>query len=116
MKYNLNNKQFVTIGNEHGLSSSETVFHYSQSGEIITGQYGGGEIVEGCFVGRFTSPDRIELLFQCVTKTSKLLAGKSSGQISTSASGKLHLSFDWQWLHGDEGGGTSSYVERGMMG
>lgn len=111
MKYNLNNKQFVTTGNEHGRSSSETVFHYSQSGEIITGQYGGGEIVEGRFVGRFSAPDRIELLFQCVTKASKLLAGKSSGRISMSANGKLNLSFDWQWLYGDTGGGISSYVE-----
>lgn len=112
MKYNLNNKQFVTTGNEHGLSSSDTVFHYSQSGEIITGEYRGGEIVEGRFVGRFSAPDRIELLFQCVTKTSELLAGMSSGQISTGANGKLSLTFDWQWLHGDTGGGISSYIER----
>ena len=28
MKYSLNNKQFVTTGNEHGLSSSATLFHY----------------------------------------------------------------------------------------
>lgn len=111
MKCSLNNKQFVTIGNEHGLSSSATLFYYSQSGEIITGEYRGGEIVEGRFVGRFTAPERIELLFQCITTTSVLLAGKSSGLVSMGADGKLNLSFDWQWLYGDTGGGVSSYVE-----
>jgi hypothetical protein len=111
MKYNLNNKQFVTTDNEYGLSSSDTVFHYFQSGKIITGDYRGGEIAEGRFVGRFTTPDRIELLFQCITKTSELLAGMSSGQISTGTDGKLSLAFNWQWLHGDTGGGASSYVE-----
>lgn len=112
MKYNLNNKQFITVGNEHGLSSSETIFQYFQSGEVITGEYRGGEIVEGRFVGKFTPPARIELLFHCVTKTSELLSGKSSGIVSVGEGGKLKLIFDWQWLHGATGGGTSHYVER----
>lgn len=112
MKHNLNNKQFITIGNEHGLSSSETIFTYFQDGDVITGEYSGGEIVEGRIVGKFSQPDRIELLFHCVTKTSELLSGKSSGLISEGADGKLKLVFDWQWLYGATGGGTSSYVER----
>lgn len=111
MKYNLNNKQFITVGNEHGLSSAETVFRYFQSDGVITGEYQGGEIIEGHFVGKFTSSERIELLFHCVTKTSELLSGKSSGLISTSADDKLKLTFDWQWLSGATGGGISNYVE-----
>ena len=112
MKFSLNNKQFITVENEHGLASSETIFWYFQSGEVITGEYRGGEIVEGRFVGKFTAPDRIGLLFHCVTKTSELLSGKSAGLISAGAGGKLKLAFDWQWLYGATGGGTSNYVER----
>ncbi len=111
MKYDLNNKQFVTVDNEHGLSSSETIFGYFQSGEVVTGEYRGGEIAEGRFVGKFTASDRIELLFHCVTKTSELLSGLSSGVVSAGADGKLKLTFNWQWLYGAKGGGTSSYVE-----
>lgn len=112
MKFNLNNKQFITIGNEHGVSSSETIFTYFQDGDVITGEYSGGEIVAGRFVGTFSPPDRIELLFHCVIRTSELLAGKSSGLMSEGADGKLRLDFDWHWLYGATGGGTSSYIER----
>ena len=41
---NLNNKKFVTIENESGLSSDETIFHYSQIGNTIIGKYKGGAI------------------------------------------------------------------------
>lgn len=111
MKYDLNNKQFITTGNEHGLSGVGTVFHYFQSGEVISGEYRGGEIVEGRFVGKYTAPEQIELLFQCITRTGELLAGKSSGRISRHEDGKLALCFDWRWLYGDTGGGVSRYRE-----
>ncbi|MBL6447055.1 hypothetical protein JMN32_12100 [Fulvivirga sp. 29W222] len=66
-KINLHDKRFIAIENNKGLSSNETIFHYKQSGEVITGTYKGGAIVEGSIVGKQTGVDRIELLFQCRT-------------------------------------------------
>lgn len=111
MPFNLDNKRFIPSQNDHGLSTSETVFHYFQSGETITGRYGGGEISEGNFVGKFIGPDQIELRFQCLTKSLELLSGESIGRVTALPNGKLALNFEWRWLDGEEEGGISSYVE-----
>lgn len=109
--YHLNNKTFVTTGNEKGLSSTETKFHYQQHNDLITATYSGGQIREGQVVGRQTSPNEIELLFQCVTLANELKAGQSKGKIAEDADGKLLLSFEWHWLNGDQSGGMSYYKE-----
>ena len=66
---------------------------------------------EGFVVGKQVTENRIELLFQSITKNGELKAGASKGVISLSDDGKLLLNFDWNWLNGDQSGGTSSYVE-----
>ena len=108
---NLDNKRFVTVDNQKGLSSNETVFHYFQNGEVITGQYKGGAIQEGFIVGKQTTENQIELIFQCLTTDGELKVGESQGTVSTNAQGKLELKFDWHWLNGDLSGGTSAYIE-----
>lgn len=107
----LHNKKFITTENKHGLSSNKTIFQYFQEGTTITGTYKGGEIREGFVVGKQVTENRIELLFQSITKNGELKAGASKGVISLSDDGKLLLNFDWNWLNGDQSGGTSSYVE-----
>lgn len=107
----LHNKKFRTTENKNGLSSNETIFQYVQQGTTITGTYKGGEITEGFIVGKQVSKNQIELLFQCITNSGDLKAGRSKGIISKNADGILLLNFDWQWLNGDLSGGTSSYIE-----
>ena len=107
----LDQRKFVTTDNEHGLSSNETIFHYYQNGDVITGTYKGGAIVEGFIVGKQTGEFTIELLFQCITNERELKVGASKGIISESSSGKLKLNFDWNWLNGDLSGGKSQYME-----
>lgn len=108
---NLNQKKFITTNNENGLSSNETVFHYFQNDNTITGHYKGGAIVEGFIVGKQTDVSKIELLYQCLTTDGELKVGESKGIISKGQNGKLHLAFDWNWLNGDRSGGTSIYTE-----
>jgi len=109
--HRLHNKKFVTTGNMHGLSSSETVFHYAQQEDVITGTYAGGLIAHGFLVGKQTGPDEIELLFHCLTSTKSLEAGQSRGKITEDGNGHLLLIFSWNWLTGDQSGGFSSYIE-----
>lgn len=111
MIFNLNNKRFVPSQNSHGLSNTETVFHYFQSGEVITGHYRGGEIIEGNFVGKLISANQMELRFQCLTRSLELRSGKSRGLISAFPNNKLALAFEWAWLDQPGEGGTSNYVE-----
>lgn len=111
MAFNLNNKRFITSGNPSGLSTNETVFHYFQSGETITGKYRGGAIKEGLFVGKMPEDHRLELLFQCITQDQQLLSGSAEGSIHEDSDGRLNLMFQWRWLSGAEGRGQSHYLE-----
>ena len=110
-KINLDDKKFIAIENNKGLSSNETVFHYRQKDEVITGTYKGGAIIEGSIVGKQTDKYSIELLFQCLTDSGELKTGQSQGKISIGKDRKLAIKFDWSWLNGDKTGGKSEYIE-----
>ena len=109
--FTLDQKSFKALDNSSGVSSSETIFTYRQEGNLITGEYEGGEIVFGNIVGKFIPPQTVELLFQCKTKSNVLLSGKSEGIIQKNSNGKLNISFKWQWLSGVDGSGNSYHEE-----
>ncbi|QBZ83352.1 n-acetylglutamate synthase [Hydrogenovibrio crunogenus] len=109
--FNLDKRRFKALANASGLSNSETIFSYRQNGNLITGEYQGGEIEFGNIIGKYIPPQTIELCFQCKTKDHEILSGKSKGTIQKNSSGKLNISFNWQWLSGAEGSGESYYEE-----
>ena len=111
MELSINNRQFITTGNESGLSSKETIFYYYESNNVVTGNYRGGEIIEGQIIGKKLPNNSLELAFQCVTKDGELKSGQSKGVVSKNDQGKFSLSFDWVWLNGDLSGGKSYYIE-----
>lgn len=108
---NLDNKRFVTVSNEHGTSSSETIFHYRQKGRVITGSYQGGLIAQGQIIGKQTGENEIALLYQCLTTEGDLRTGESEGIVIQEDNGKLRITFNWRWLNGDQSGGTSEYIQ-----
>ncbi|MGM4919682.1 hypothetical protein [Tardiphaga sp. 813_E8_N1_3] len=107
----LDGRSFVTTDNAHGLSTAATTFQYASDGATVTGSYHGGHISVGQIVGKSTSPDTIELLFQCLTTDGQLLSGQSSGRVARNHDGLLTIDFDWSWLTGDRSGGTSHYIQ-----
>ncbi|MEM9928934.1 MAG: hypothetical protein AAF840_03855 [Bacteroidota bacterium] len=107
----LNNKKFHTKENIVGLSSGETTFQYFQDGDVITGHYSGGKILQGSLIGKKTSATEIELLYHCLTTDGELLAGQSSGTVSVNTDNLLEIKYDWQWLNGNKTGGKSHYLE-----
>lgn len=111
LTHSIHNKKFITSGNEAGRSNAETIFHYQLSGDAVHGSYIGGPILLGQLVGKVISDNSIQILFQCVTTSGELLAGRSKGTVALNDSGLLTLSFDWVWIAGESGGGTSHYVE-----
>jgi hypothetical protein len=108
---NLNNKKFVTRSNPSGLSSDATIFYYYENEETVTATYKGGEIIEGFIIGKRIGANRIELLYQCLTKDGTLKAGEAKGIISKNETDQLVLKYDWNWLNGDLLGGVSEYIE-----
>ncbi len=109
---NINNKQFITTGNQSGLSTEETIFHYFEKDAIISGSYKGGAITEGQILGKRVQENQLELLFHSVTEDGELKSGQSKGVISRNEEGKITLSFEWNWLNGDLTGGQSFYIEK----
>lgn len=106
----LNGRAFVTTGNDHGLSTTATLFRYFVDGTTVTGEYRGGGVLIGTIVGKATGPTTIELLFQCVSADGQLMCGQSSGRVGVN-NGLMTLDFEWSWLTGDRSGGCSSYIE-----
>jgi hypothetical protein len=111
LRVSIHDKRFVTTDNPHGVSGSDTVFHYWVDGSAITGTYSGGRIRTGHLVGQVMSAETIEMLFQCLTTDGELLAGQSRGEVTEDAAGRARLEFEWSWLTGDRSGGRSRYVE-----
>lgn len=111
LELKIHNKQFITTGNESGLSSEETIFYYFEKDNIVSGSYKGGAIVEGQIVGKRIG-NNLELLFQSITIDGELKSGQSVGVISKNEAGKITLSFEWKWLNGDLSGGVSFYIEK----
>ena len=108
---NLNDKNFRTAANAEVVSSSETLFHYYQQGQTITGTYSGGKIQEGYLLGKQVSEDQIEMLYQCLTIEGQLLAGESKGTLSKNERGLLEIRYAWNWLNGEQSGGQSHFIE-----
>jgi hypothetical protein len=61
---NYNDKKFRPISNtENGETSSQTVFHYNQVGNLLTSEYSGGKIKYGHLVGLVDEAGNIDGYF-----------------------------------------------------
>lgn len=110
-KFNFNNKTFSLIENtENGKVNSETLFDYKQEGDLVTADYSGGNIIYGKIIGHLKD-NSINMLYQCLTATNELKAGKAIAKISLTENKKIKLKLNWQWLDGPNETGTSEYLE-----
>jgi hypothetical protein len=50
------------------------------------------------------------MLYQCVTVSDELKAGRALARFSHLPDEKLCMHLDWQWLTGDQSGGVSDWV------
>ena len=111
MNINFNNKIFSLLENSsEGKVNTNTIFKYSQVGDVVTADYHGGTIVYGKIIAKLVE-DKLEMLYQCLTIDGELKAGKAIAQINFSENGKMKLSLEWEWLGENERSGTSEYIE-----
>ena len=107
-----NNKKFRTVSNtENGEISEETIFHYKQSGNILTCEYSGGKIVAGQIMGLVDKEGFIHLRYHSINVKGELMTGTCKSQPEILSNGKIKLHQSWQWTCGDHSSGSSVIEE-----
>lgn len=74
---NYNNKNFRPVSNsENGETSAETIFKYQQTGDILTSEYSGGDIVKGHLIGLVNREGVMEMSYHQINHCGELRTGR----------------------------------------
>jgi hypothetical protein len=110
---NYNDKVFRPISNtENGETSSETVFVYKQTNDILTCEYSGGKIRTGHLIGLVDDIGRINMRYHQVNDKGELMTGICQSTPEMLPNGKIRLHEEWQWTSGDRSKGHSIIEEQ----
>ena len=105
-------KTFRAIANSSNgtISTDTTMTFVSEDERGILGVYAGGTIRTGQLVARWKSDGTLEMLYQCVTLSDELKAGRALARFSHMSDKTLCMHLDWQWLTGDQSEGVSEWM------
>ncbi|WP_313189396.1 n-acetylglutamate synthase [Sphingobacterium sp.] len=110
---NYHNKTFRTVSNsQNGETSSETIFHYKQVGNIVFADYQGGNIKYGHLLGLVSEYGTIEMTYHQVNSSCELMTGKCESIPEILDNGKVRLHENWEWTSGDFSKGKSIVEEQ----
>jgi len=108
---NYNNKNFKVIDNsENGELGNSTIFHYKQSGNILTCTYSGDQIKMGQLIGVVDAAGNIDMRYHQINTKGEIMTGICKSK-PEKIGGKLRLIETWQWTSGDLSIGTSILEE-----
>jgi hypothetical protein len=108
---NLAGTTFRAISNsKHGSINTETEMHFSSDEGIVIGSYTGGSVTTGHVIGKRLGDSEIEMLYQSVTVSGDIQAGRAHGRFVLDEEGRMHMYLDWQWLTGDGSAGQSEWL------
>ena len=86
-----NNKKFALIENSNeGEVNQDTIFEYKQEGDVVTADYHGGSVIYGKIIASLQK-NKLDMLYQCLTKDNQLKAGKAIADISFTDDQKIKL-------------------------
>lgn len=109
---NYDNKTFAPVTNtDNGETSSKTIFHYSQTGNILTAHYKGGKISCGHLIGLVDKDGHIDMRYHQVNTDGELMTGSCKSTPEILPNGKIRLHEIWQWTSGDLSSGRSVVEE-----
>ena len=112
MHYNLDGKVFRPVSTTaNGEAGAETLFHYRQSGDIVTASYSGGEIVSGHLIAKVLANGQLDMRYHHLNRSGEFMLGKCVSTPRRLADGRLSFSEQWQWLSGDRSSGHSEIEE-----
>ena len=112
MKINYNNKKFKPVANsDNGEVSSDMVFHYQQTDNVLTCTYEGKNIIKGHLIGLVDENGCIEMRYHQINTNGELMTGICSSTPESMDNGKIRLHESWQWTSGDQSKGNSILEE-----
>jgi hypothetical protein len=110
---NYNNRTFRPIANtENGETSGETVFMYSQVGNVLTSTYSGGKIQQGHLIGLVDENGNIDMRYHQVNTLGELMTGICQSTPEILEDGRIRLHENWEWTSGDCSKGQSIIEEQ----
>jgi hypothetical protein len=112
LKMNYNDKIFRPISNsENGETSEDTIFHYKQTGQILTCEYSGGQIMKGHLIGLVDENGFIKMAYHQINNKLQIMTGTCDSKPEILEDGKIRLHEIWQWTSGDKSIGQSILEE-----
>ena len=110
---NYNNKIFKPVVNsENGETSQETLFHYKQSGSVLTADYSGGRIIVGHLIGTVDENGIIDMRYHQINDQGEIMTGRCKSVPEILDTGKIRLHETWEWTSGDLSKGHSIVEEQ----
>lgn len=109
----LDNKYFTTLSNsDNGEVSSETTFHYRQTGDLVFADYKGGDIRKGHLLGKVVDGKHLEFVYHHLNTSGEIMTGKCTSYPEWTDEGKLRMKEYWQWTCRDQSSGESVLIEQ----
>lgn len=109
---NYHNKIFRPVQNsENGETTPDTLFHYTQEGNIVMAAYAGGNVQKGHLIGLVNDQGIIDMRYHQVNDKGILMTGQCRSTPERLPNGKIRLHEVWQWTSGDHSEGTSVIEE-----
>ena len=105
-------RRFYPVSNSAtGEVSPEVVFHYQQTGRIVTCRYSGGRIVSGHLIALVDSEGRLDMRYHQVNDRGELMTGVCRSTPELLPDGRIRLHEAWSWTSGDGSSGSSVLEE-----
>ena len=112
IKIDYDNKRFRPVSNsDNGEVSNDMIFHYKQTGNIITCTYREQNILAGHLIGIIDENSCIQMSYHQVNKDGELMTGICTSRPEKMDNGKIRLHESWQWTSGDRSKGHSVLEE-----
>lgn len=112
MLINYHNKKFRPVQNsDNGEVGAELIFHYQQTGQIVTCTYSGGVIVVGHLIALVDEQGHLDMRYHQVNEQGQLRTGICHSKPVLLPNGKIQLLETWRWTSGDGSTGTSVLEE-----
>lgn len=109
---NYNNKKFEVVSSSvNSETTSNTVFVYKQTGNIVTCTYKAGAIIEGHLLSLVADDGTINMRYHQINIKGELTTGICTYTPKINAKGTLTLHEAWQWTSGDKSSGSSILQE-----
>ena len=103
-----NDVTFASLTNTpNGEVGGNTRFHYRQVGNVVWGDYSGGNIRMGMLVALVGTDDVLDMRYQHINTRGEIMTGQCRSTPAVLADGRLRLHERWQWTSGDVSSGES---------